>query len=62
MGFEAGIEGAEKWAALTVEVLPGVLTVQNHEDGGFAVAARTESIAGVSEFPDEVVGSAFGGP
>ena len=63
MGLETTIERAQERPALTVVVLPGVLAVQDDEDGGlFPAGARAEAAAAFDQAPHEVVGGEVGGP
>src|SRR5882672_11079119 len=63
MGVEAAIERAQEWPSLPFEMLPGVLTIENDEDGRLSsVGARGVPRAGISEPLDEVVRRSVGGP
>ena len=54
---------AEEGAAASLEVLPGVLAVQDDGDGGFSPAgARRVAAARFDQLSDEVVGGGIGIP
>src|SRR5687768_16199139 len=57
MRLEAAVERSQEWPPLSVIVFPGVLPVEDDEDGGlFPAGARLEALPGLAEPAHEVLG------